>query len=291
VKPCLVTNARSLKPGKPVVLALSALIICLLKPASLEAGAWTEPAGHGQVILTSSLFRTGTMFDENGDPQPFGYGGRFRQFIFNPYVEYGLTPRNTLIVNANVPWLNFSNSSSSESSAGFGDIEAAIKRRFNSTESKWALSGQFTVLFPAYSVSRNPAPGNHNLDVEGRVMAGRGLTLAKHHAFYDAELAYRYRNGAPADQVRADASAGLDAARWLTLMGQFFAIKGMRNGEPLTVNSNPNAQSDFDLYKYQPSVLFNFRHGTRLQVGMNSSFSGRNTGTGHAAILALWKTF
>jgi hypothetical protein len=231
------------------------------------------------------------MFDGAGDPLPFGYAGRFRQVTFSPYLEYGLTPRNTLIVNASVPFLNFSNSFSTESSAGLGDVELALKRRLNAVESPWALSSQFTVLFPAYPASRNPAPGNHNLDLEGRILAGRGLTLAQHHAFCDLELAYRYRNGAPADQVRADATVGIDATRWLMLMGQFFAIKGLRNGEPLAVTTNPNAQSDFDLYKYQPSLVFKLGRGTRLQTGWNSAFSGRNTGTGHTAVLALWKTF
>jgi len=231
------------------------------------------------------------MFDEAGNPMPFGYDGRFRQFNLNPYLEYGLTPRTTLVANANAPWLNFSNRFSTQSSAGLGDVEAGLKRRLNSVESPWAFSAQFTVLFPTYSANRSPSPGNHQLDLESRVMAGHGLTWAKRHAFYELGLAYRYRNGAPADQVRSDASIGIDATHWLMVMGQFFAIKGMRNGEPLTVTSNPNAQSDFDLYKYQPSLVFNLGRGTRLQTGWNSSFSGRNTGRGHAAILSLWKTF
>lgn len=266
-------------------------IACLFLSTMLHAGAWTEPAGHGQIILTNSLFRTGTNFDDAGDPEPFAYAGRFHQLVFNPYVEYGVTARNSLIVNANVPRLNFSNQYSSATSAGLGDVELSLKRRLNSVESPWVFSTQFTVLVPAYSTNRNPAPGNHNVDLEGRFLQGRGFTLARRHAFYDLEVGYRYRHGPPADQVRADATLGFDAAHWLTLMGQFFTIKGMRNGEPISANSNPNAQSDFDLYKYQPSLVFNLGRGTRLQFGMNSAFSGRNTGMGHAALLALWKTF
>ncbi len=266
-------------------------IACLFLSTKLYAGAWTEPAGSGQIILTTSLFRTGTNFDDAGDPEPFAYSGHFQQVIFNPYVEYGLTARNSLIVNANVTRLSFRNQYSSATSGGLGDVEVSLKRRLNSVESPWVFSTQFTVLVPAYSASRNPAPGNHNVDLEGRFLQGRGFTLAKRHAFYDLEVGYRYRHGPPADQVRTDVTLGFDAAHWFTLMGQFFSIKGIRNGEPISANSNPNAQSDFDLYKYQPSVVFNLGRGTRLQFGMNSAFRGRNTGTGRTALLALWKTF
>ncbi len=289
MKPRLATRFTERARAFAVVAITAAA--CLFASIPLHAGAWTEPAGHGQIILTSSLFRTGTNFDDAGAAEPFAYAGRFHQFIFNPYIEYGLTARNTLIVNGNVPWLNFSNQYSSATSAGFGDVELSLKRRLNAVESPWVFSTQFTILVPAYSASRDPAPGNHNVDLEGRILQGRGFALAKRHAFYDLEVAYRYRHGPPADQVRADATLGLDAAHWLTLMGQFFTIKGMRNGQPISANSNPNAQSDFDLYKYQPSLVFNLGRGTRLQLGMNSAFSGRNTGTGHTALLALWKTF
>jgi len=264
---------------------------CVLLPHSLQAGAWTQPARHGQIILTSSLFRTATEFDQFGDPVLFRDAGRFGHFTLNPYVEYGLTSRNTLVANVSAPWLNYSNRYGKQTSAGLGDIEVALKRRINSPESRWAFSGQFTVAFPAYSPTRTPAPGNHQVDLEGRVMAGRGLTLMHHHAFYDLEAAYRYRNSAPADQVRAEATVGMDATHWLMLMGQFFAIKGLRNGDPITITSNPNAQSDFDLYKYQPSMVLSLGHGTRLQLGWNSAFSGRNTGSGHAAVLSVWKSF
>ena len=291
MKPCLLARVRKGRSGQWRLFATAALIAFVLLPNSLHAGAWTQAKGHGQVIFTSSLFRTGTAFNEAGAPIPFSDAGRFRQLTFNPYLEYGLTSRNTLIVNAYAPLLNFSNRFASQSSAGLGDLEVGLERRLNSPESRWACSVQLTVLFPAYSEEHSPAPGNHNVDLESRILVGRGLALARRHVFYDLELAYRYRNGAPADQVRADASTGIDATRWLTLMGQFFAIKGLRNGEPLTVRSNPNAQSDFDLYKYQPSLVFKLGRGTRVQFGWNSNFSGRNTGTGHTALLAVWKSF
>jgi hypothetical protein len=146
-------------------------------------------------------------------------------------------------------------------------------------------------MFPGYAANENPAPGNHQEDLEGRLMVGRGSNVGKRHMFWDAEGAYRFRSGAPADQVRSDVTVGIELTRKLMVMGQFFGIKGMRNGQPITANSNPNAQSDFDLYKYQPSLVLSVRRGTRVQAGWSNAFSGRNTGNGTTVILAVWKSF
>lgn len=269
------------------ILVLSAVLACSTR---MEAGAWTPQKGHGQIIFTSSFFQTSSYFGATGGTQQFGYGGKFRQITFNPYLEYGLSRRNGLIVNSNAPLLKFWNDYGTSSSAGLGDTEIGFKRRFNSVESSWAVSGQLSVMFPAYSAQRNPAPGNHQEDIETRFLLGRGSQWSGHHVFWDAEVAYRYRQGAPADQFRADLTGGVDLCRRLMLMTQLFAIKSLRNGSAFSV-SNPNAQSDFDLYKGQVSLVTNIGRGFRVQVGWNDAFSGRNTGSGHTAILALWKSF
>jgi protein XagA len=274
------------------ILRLFASIVAVLILCSgrVNAGAWTPERGHGQIIFTSSFFQTGNSFGASGGSQPFGYNGKFRQINFNPYFEYELARRYTLIVNANAPLLKFWNSYGASSSAGLGDMEVGIKRRLNSVESPWAVSGQLSVMFPAYSARRNPAPGNHQEDIETRLSIGHGRAWSGHQIFWDAEAAYRYRYGPPADQFRADLTGGLNLNRRLMLMTQLFAIKSLLNGSAFST-TNPNAQSDFDLYKGQVSLVTSVTRGLRIQVGWNDAFSGRNTGGGHTAILAVWKTF
>jgi hypothetical protein len=122
-------------------------------------------------------------------------------------------------------------------------------------------------------------------------MVGSSKELSHHHLFWDAEAAYRYRNGAPADQFRSDGTLGLEFTHHLMALAQVFAIKGLQDGQPVTANSNPNTQSDFDLYKAQPSLVIMLGHGTSLQGAWNDAFAGRNTGNGSSVILALWKKF
>jgi hypothetical protein len=267
------------------------LMVCALMPSGLQASAWNQEPGRGQLIVTSSLFRTSSSYDNSGTPQAFGYKGRFQQIELNPYLEYGLSHRYTLVVNAFVPALNFTNSYGSQSSFGLGNIEVGLQRRLNSVESPWAISGQITVSFPGYSATQNPPPGNHQEDLEARVLVGRGATKLHRQVFWDAEAAYRYRSGAPADQFRSDLTAGIYATHRLMVMGQFFGITGLRNGTPINLITNPNAQSDFDLYKAQLSLVARVTPRTRVQVGCNVALAGRNTGRGPTFILALWRSF
>jgi len=102
--------------------------------------------------------------------------------------------------------------------------------------------------------------------------------LGQRHTFWDAEAAFRYRSGAPADQFRADLTAGLDLTPRVMAMGQAFVIQGLRNGEPLSPTTNPNTQSDFDLYKGQISLVFNLGHGLKVQAGWNEASPGATPG-------------
>ena len=262
-----------------------------MAPVGLQASAWNQDLGHGQLIVTASYFRTSTAYDSSGKSEAFGYNGTFQQVGLNPYLELGLSHRCTLVVNAFLPALKYTNIYSSQSSFGLGNIEVGLERRLNSPESPWAISGEITVAFPAYSAKRNPPPGNHQEDLEARILVGRGATKLHRHVFWDAEAAYRYRSGSPADQFRNDLTAGIYVIHRLMVMGQCFGITSLRNGTPINLITNPNAQSDFDLYKGQLSLVTSITRRVRFQVGWNDTFAGRNTGLGQTFILALWRTF
>lgn len=263
----------------------------MMNPPRLCGDAWTQAAGHGQMIVNLSLANVCEGFDSFGRVRPFGDGGKFRKIELNPYFEYGWNARTTLVVNAFLPALKYSNHYGTRRSFGLGNVEPGVRRRLNSPDSPTALSAQFTVQAPAYSMNRDPLPGNHQVDVEGRFLAGRGFEIARRHSFLSAATAYRYRNAAPADQIRTDAAWGLDLSRRYMLVAQYSGITGMRNGSPITVTTNPNLHSDFDLYKGQLSLVARVSRGTRVQVGWVNVFAGRNTGRGNSVMAAIWKEF
>lgn len=271
--------------------ALLMLAIVAFKGERALAGAWPEAQGHDLMIDSVSWFQCSSSYGPKGSVSRYSARGRFRQFVANPYIEIGMTPRTTLILNPSIPYLEYQDIYNQKSSGGLGDFEVSVRRRLNSAESPWAVSGQFTWMFPAYSSTQDPAPGNHQQDFEARFLTGHGGSLGGRHVFWDVEGAYRFRTGAPADQVRADGNAGLSVTRRFMLLAQLFSITGMRNGTPVRPNSNPNAQSDFDLYKWQASTVVSLTDRTRVQMGWGRTFAGRNTGRGATVVLGLWRTF
>jgi protein XagA len=271
---------------------LAAILLAMILPApALEAGAWIQNPGHGQFIVTTSFFQVTRGWDQGGATRTFANGGKFKQFEVNPYLELGVFRRNTLVINAFLPVLRYQDSYGTRSSFGFGNVEVGWRRRLNSPESRWAVSGQATVALPAYSDNRNPPPGNHQQDVEGRFSVGYGQDYGASHLFWDVEAGYRYRAGAPADQVRSEVTGGVELARRVMFIGQFFGITGMRNGQPISELLNPYAQSDFDLYKVQGSIVARLPAKMRLQAGINQGVVGRNTGRATGFLVAIWCTF
>ncbi len=271
-----------------MLLCLAALFVWAVRPA--YAAAWTQHQGDGQIIFNFSFLETAHWFDSSGRRQAFPDRGRFRQIEVNPYVEYGVTPRTTLVWDTFLPWNRYANEFAASGSGGLGDMEFGVRRRLTG-ESATVVSVQFTGQFPLYAAARTPAPGNHQVDLEPRLNVGRGGTVGVRHVFVSGGAAYRFRTGAPADQFRSDVTAGIDLSRRFLGLVQFFGITGIRNGSPLATGGNPNVQSDFDLYKSQCSLVTRFDRRTRFQLAWVDAFAGRNTGAGSTLLLALWRDF
>ena len=262
-------------------------------PRAMWADAWTQPAGQGQIIWNMTFTGISHEFDGSGSIKPFGDGGRFRKLEMNPYFEYGLNAGTTLVVNAFLPALRYSNDYGTNRSFGLGDVQMGVRRRLTPADSATVVSAQCNFLFPTYPGDRNPAPGNHQMDLEAGLMAGRGFAALGRHNFLSFGAAYRYRNGPPADQFRWDATWGMDVSRRFMVMAQYFGITGMRNGAPSgdIAITNPNLRSDFDLYKGQLSLVTRVTRNTHIQLGWCDAFAGRNTGHGQTVLIALWRNF
>ena len=268
-----------------------AVLTCTLGIRNAHAGAWDQPPGHGELIVNTSLFNAWDQYGAKGARSPFGYAGRFKQIQVGDYIEVGLPKRFTLVANVPISYLSFRNDYNNSTGGRLGDLELGLRRRLNRKNSSWALSGQFTATAPLYAAMDNPAPGNHQTDLEGRLLVGRGSAWGERRLFWDGEAAYRARTGAPADQLRGDLTGGASVTPRVMVLGQFFSIKGLRNGTPVAQITNPNAQSDFDLYKVQGSLLIGIAHRARLQAGWGHTLAGRNTGRGGTYIIGLWQSF
>lgn len=196
-----------------------------------------------------------------------------------------------MVVSLFLREVEFSDRFGSDRNFGLADPEVALRYRLSSPESRTVWSIQGLVKLPVDTSSATPPLGNEQTDVEGRLLVGRGFSVGYRGAFWNVEGAYRFRDEAPADEFRLDATLGFDLTPDWLVMGQFFGIKGLENGSPISRPGNPTLETDYDLYKMQLSVVWRIAPSVRFQVGYVRDLAGRNTGAGHGAIFALWLKF
>lgn len=279
------------RAGSLAALLSAALVTFLGHAPAARGSAWTFEERSGQFILTTLYYRAEDTFTRGGDRRAFDHDGAFTKWELNPYIEYGLRNDLTLVASVFLRDVEFSNRFGSDRNFGLADPELALRYRLSAPESRTVWSLQGLVKLPVATSSATPPIGNEQTDVEARLLVGRGFTIGGRGAFWNVEVAYRFRDEAPADEVRLDATLGYDVtSNWL-VMGQFFGIKGVGNGSPGASPGNPTLETDYDLYKAQVSVVYRIAPSIRLQVGYLRDLAGRNTGAGQGALFALWLKF
>lgn len=260
-------------------------------PTSVYAGAWTLEPYTGQLIVTTVYYHANDQFTRSSNRRDLPNDGEFRKFEINPYLEYGLLDNLTLVGDFFLRYLDSSDRSGSDTNFGFADPEIGLRYRLSPPDWTTVWSVQGLVKLPVSSSSDTPALSNEQTDLEARLLVGRGFSLWSGSAFWNVELAYRYRNGGPADEIRLDGTFGYyPAPKWL-LMAQFFGIQGLRNATSTSSGSNPTIQPDYDLYKGQVSLVYELTPAVRVQIGYARDLYGRNTGAGNAVVAAVWFKF
>lgn len=256
-----------------------------------HAGAWTLPESGAQVILNTLYYQATDEFTRGEHRRSFSNDGKFTKLELNPYIEYGLRDDLTLVLNLFARRVEFSNNFGSDANFGVADPEIALRYRLSAPESLTVWSVQGLIKLPVAAPHGTPPLGNEQTDVEGRLLVGRSFSIGPRWAYWDLEVAYRFRDEEPADEIRLDATLGVSLTeRWLVI-GQFFGIRGLRNGTPIATHNNPTIDPNFDLYKAQLSVVYTLTKTVRLQVGYLRDLAGRNTGAGQAALFAVWFRF
>lgn len=268
---------------------LIALGVVLLCASAAAAGPWTPPKGHGQLIVTASVYETSAPFDSEGRRRPYDSEGRFRKVELNPYLEVGMTDRLALVVSAFTSHQRFTTALRDSSSAGMGDTSLRLRYRVtDSTPVLFAVTGGIKLPTGNPGGAVRIADGQRDLEV-GATMGG-SLTQATHPPFWLLEAGFRQRSGPPGDELKLDASVGAYLHSRVMLMGQTSLTRGLRNADERS-ELNPTLSADYDLYRVQMSTVFTVTRLTRFQAGAFAHVGGRNTGSGGGVLTSLWVTF
>ena len=250
---------------------MSALFAC--QTGDAMAGAFLQPPGEGQIIVTSTFTDSLQAFDRTGRVVPvLGY----RKLEITGYVEYGLTDWMTEVVSPSYESV-WSGGPPEAAGRGPGASQAGARFRLLDFDAQ-TIAAQVSVLAPntAESIWRNNAAG-----AEARLFYGMNATLFDRPAFIDLQSAYRRYGGVERDELRVDATFGVRLWPTVLFLAQSFNIVSVPR------RNLPAARST----KLQISGVYEFHPNWSLQVGAFASLTGANAGVERGVLSAIWRKF
>ncbi|MCX7822741.1 MAG: hypothetical protein N2260_04770, partial [Syntrophobacterales bacterium] len=237
--------------GKRIIL-ITAIVLGL--SCNVWGGAWLQPKGYLFLSIISYYYKTDTYFDSHGNEKD--REGTFTKFEVNPYLEYGFTEEDTIILNIFYDWLKDDRGYSSVKSEGFSDLEIGW-RRLLWTDGSRVVSSQLNVIVPlGYSIEDSPRLGYGRYGIEGFLQYGTSFILFERRGFLDLALGPRIYIGYPSDQIRAKFSAGYDLFRILQLIGGAELHWGIGNGSAKWIGQNITLTPEYKLLKLSLSGCF-----------------------------------
>jgi hypothetical protein len=260
--------------------AVLAGLLAVWNSRGLHAGPWPQPEGQGLIINSFSFLQARNLA---GVSNPAFGGGTFRRFEIDNYTEYGLTNTVTLSAAFSGQSRQLETAGTTRSTEGFGDVELGARAAVWQT-GNWVVAAQGLVEVPTgYDPNVDPALGNGQVDLEPRLLIGRGFSIGTWPGFAEIEAGYRFRLGSPADQLRVNATVGVHPASSWMLMVQSYTIIGMGNGSP--------RGTDFNLSTLVVSAVYDFSPRWSVQFGAVSDIASRNYNGGNGVFAAVWWKF
>jgi hypothetical protein len=247
----------------------------------VRAGAFLQPQGRGQVIITGRFERSDRYFDNLGRLRPVR---DYRKFELQAWSEYGLNDAVTLIfapsfsdMRTSVPPTPVHREMSVRNI--YARVEAGARfRLFRSEDS--AASIQVTAGLGGKvggGASFGLRQERNELDI--RLLHGRNFEIANRRGFVDLQGGYRLRSGA-ADEWRVDITAGLHLRECWMLLQSFNLLAG-RYG---TFQAKRNS-------KLQASLVYRIDRNWSVQAGVFTTIAARNARRDSGMIAAAWRSF
>jgi len=266
------------------------LILILIAFAEAEGSVWQQKMNKYFLSGTQSFYSSETIFNSNGERLFLPLGGVFTKYETNIYFEYGLENDVMFLANLFYFGLSYRDSIGMITNGGFGDQEVGIQFKLLNDVPSAAL--QFLVAFPFYTNPGDPPLGNGQVDLQVTALVGSPFGYTMSSGFWEIYFGIRKRFEAPADQIRAGATLGLNISpKWIFLL-QGSLILGLGNqdkvSQQLTFSQVFLSNLDFSLLKIEPAIIYKFNNHIFGYVGYSVDAFGRDVGAGRAFRLGLW---
>ena len=255
----------------------AAFLASALVPAAsgAQAGAWTLPQGHLQIIASTFTSRVTKSFDASGRPNlPMS----LQKIFTGVAAEYGLLDSLTLIAIPQYVRATSAQPSGtlSESSAS---IEAGARVRLLDGFGVLSVQGTYQTAGAFGDTATDPFSRSGSR-TDARLLYGWNYSLFGHPGFMEVEGGYRWNTGARPNEIAIDATAGLWVMGGLEVIAQSFTIQSIGTG-----------RIDYGRYrnhKVELSVVGHLTRRTALQLGGFFSPDGTNTWQEQGLMVGFW---
>lgn len=245
-----------------------------------HASPWPRPDNEILIVSRADYFKT-----DLGKLSVMGelVDARFQRVESNTYAEFGLTDDVTIggKVFYGTSWLT--RGADVETASGFTEIEAFAHYQLFKTDRHVGGIRLAAGLPASFKSGARPALQSNGVDVELSALYARELVLSPVRIYAAAEIGYRKRFSASADQARLVTTVGVEpSGQWLILLDTF-STKSIKNGGA--------GGADFDIVKIQPSLVWRATRRFHVQAGVTEEVAGRNIALGRTYFLGLWTRF
>lgn len=234
-------------------------------------------------------YQTDYVFDSDGNSEK--RDGTFWKKEINPYFEYGLTDKDTLVVNIFYDWLYDGQPSPSEKNQGLADIEAGW-RRLLFKENDHLVSFQVLSVIPSgYDLEDIPQLGYDRFGLEARMLYGTNYNFMEKSGFFDISLGYRKYFGYPSDQIRSTAYIGYDIISPFQILGSYDLHFGLNNGSEKEIGTNILIQPNYRLLKLTLGLRYKINPQYSIVGAAYKHAWGQDTGAGGGFYGSFWIKF
>lgn len=273
-----------------VQLKLSALSLSAALSIPCYAGAWVPEQGRGYSKSAAQYFRAKDFFGQADLNEFVGIN-------VSQYGELGIGNHWAIFGQALYQDLRQTNlTNETTRSSGLGDVEIGAKYQWQAEP--FVLSTSLIVKLPYFYNEQAALPrGNGQEDVEARILLGKSLWPLKGYVGF--ELGYRYRAGAPSDEVRYLLEYGYNLSDNAYLRTKLDGIATVANAKTVEQgNGNLQLGPEFDLAKLELTYGWNVgeprpREQGRLGFELTYVYDlyGSNTLQGQALQFGITWTF
>jgi len=248
-------------------------------PAPAFAGAWTLDAGTGQAAVIATASTSTMAFD---GARGLASTLRYDKFELDGLIEYGAADWLTLMALPQFQHIGIGSPTDAQRT-GIGYTEFGARARlYNAND--WVVSVQTTLRLPGTAQTGNPAAiGYTDAQADVRGLVGRSFTLGPWPAYFNMEVAQRFRTEGAPDEFHADVTLGVrPSPRW-TLLAQSFNV--------VSEGAGSWGFPSYDYYKLQLSAVYALTPAMSLQLGGFTAYTGRNALQENGVVFGAWFKF